>query len=511
MVAPSFEEAMPLGEGSAFPWILEHLLTYPGTYEIPLRTMYSLNSTTQQHQSSPSSRASTGTVDTTFVKGNAFPARTSVSTEEEQMTTETAAAQLRANLVTYISQQPTQPCSLPPSFVTSFVRKVFTIDLEQVDFPQALTALDYLKDLEIRRRREVAAALQRLGVDREDLQERERLGKKYPGVLKWVSAIEQKEKKVEALYTSVYLGLRRWTLINEMSLAPFSKSNCIAMLNTLYPPVATIQPTAQLKPQVLNGQRNAFFRYITGVEKNGTSILKALINDGKRPGDDSGWPVVRDTVDRYLRSANLVIDECFEINGHDSLGELELSGQSRRKVDSGISMSSGSATSYGRRPSTSGSTSNGSSASKRNSHEKRGSDHSIPSNCTGSASEAPTKPAGSTLERIARELKKVRSRGDIKNAAKQDPQRSETPRLDEEQVNLSSLSLKEKKVRLRPSLKKMRSSGYLNDKDRRGSDDHDTQGKKEAFDVDEMKRQRLIWEANQRKDSSLKGRHKDEK
>lgn len=194
-----------LGEGAAFPWILEHLLTYPGTYEIPLRTMYTLNSTTQQQQNPPSP-----TLAVYSVNGNAFPQRPSQSTEREQLSTETAAAQLRANLITHISQQPTQPCSLPPSFVISFVRKCFTVELEQVDFPQALTALDYLKDLEVRRRREVAAALQRLGVDREDLREMEKLGRKYPGVLKWVIGIEEKERKVEALYTQVYLGIRRW-------------------------------------------------------------------------------------------------------------------------------------------------------------------------------------------------------------------------------------------------------------------------------------------------------------
>lgn len=202
----SDEESTFPGEGAAFPWILEHLLTYPGTYEIPLRTMYTLNSTTQQQQQNPPSP----TLASNPVNGNAFPPRPPHSTEKENMSTETAAAQLRANLMTHISQQPTQPCSLPPSFVTSFVRRCFTVELEQVDFPQALTALDYLKDLEVRRRREVAAALQRLGVDREDLREMEKLGKKYPGVLRWVVGIEEKERKVEALYTQVYLGIRRW-------------------------------------------------------------------------------------------------------------------------------------------------------------------------------------------------------------------------------------------------------------------------------------------------------------
>jgi hypothetical protein len=193
-------------EGAAYPWILEHLLAYPGSYEIPLRTMYTLNSTTQaqqqQNQTTPSPTSPTS------VPGNAFPAHR--REEQHNLTTATAAAQLRANLMSHISQLPSQPCSLPPSFVTSFVRRCFPHELDQVDFPQALTALDYLKDLEVRRRREVVAALDRLGVDRADLGERAVLGRKYPGVLRWVISIEDKERKVEALYTQVFLGLRRW-------------------------------------------------------------------------------------------------------------------------------------------------------------------------------------------------------------------------------------------------------------------------------------------------------------
>jgi hypothetical protein len=206
MSFPDDASATSSSEGAAYPWILEHLLAYPGSYEIPLRTMYTLNATTQaqqqQNQSSPTSPSANS------VPGNAFPPQR--KDEQYNLTTATAAAQLRANLLSHISQLPSQPCSLPPSFVTSFVRRCFPVDLDQVDFPQALTALDYLKDLEIRRRREVVAALDRLGVDRADLGERSVLGRKYPGVLRWVIGIEEKERKVEALYTQVFLGLRRW-------------------------------------------------------------------------------------------------------------------------------------------------------------------------------------------------------------------------------------------------------------------------------------------------------------
>ena len=201
------EESSPISEDSAaYPWILEHLLAFPGSYEIPLRTMYTLNANAQvQQQQNQVSRANASH---NAVPGNAFPVQR--KEDNHGVTMATAAAQLRTNLMSHITQLPSQPCSLPPSFVTSFLRRCFPTELDQVDFPQALTALDYLKDLEVRRRREVVAALDRLGIDRADLGERAVLAQKYPGVLAWINSIEEKERKVEALYTQVYLGLRRW-------------------------------------------------------------------------------------------------------------------------------------------------------------------------------------------------------------------------------------------------------------------------------------------------------------
>ena len=118
-----------------------------------------------------------------------------------------------------ISYLPSQPFSLPPAFITQFVRRCFTEDLCLVDFTQALTALDYLKDLENRRKRELTAALQRLGVDKSSL-DGEAITKKYRGLTEWVQSMEDKERKVEALYTQVYVGLRRWVSIPHPSMNP---------------------------------------------------------------------------------------------------------------------------------------------------------------------------------------------------------------------------------------------------------------------------------------------------
>jgi hypothetical protein len=194
------QETLDTPDGSALTWILDHYLRYPGSYELPLRTMYALNSNPASGRRSPETAFSHRSTNSSSSK----------SSQSSQDVSLDAAADFKAQLTHQISRLPSQPCSLPPSFITTFLRRCFSAQLEDVDFPQALTALDYLKDFDIRRRKEVAAALQRLGVESSDLKERSELSKKYPGVVSWIESLDAKTRKVEALYTQVYIGLRRW-------------------------------------------------------------------------------------------------------------------------------------------------------------------------------------------------------------------------------------------------------------------------------------------------------------
>jgi hypothetical protein len=240
-----------------------------------------------------------------------------------------------------------------------------------------------------------------------------------------------------------------------MSLLPFNKANCLAMLNTLYPPVTTNQPTPQLTPTILDGQRKGFFRYIQGVETNGVNILRNIIHQGKREGDENGWAVVRETVDKYLRAANGIIDECFEITGPDSFNpQSEESIRKSKKTDSGVSFASND------RPSTS------------NSHSSR---KSIP---TSPEPKAP-RQGGSTLEKIAREIRKMRSRHDMRNDVK----------------NVKK-DIKEPKGESK-TLKKMKSTSALVQRDPNRNGGSSDGSNIPAFDADEMKRKRMLWEAKQ--------------
>ncbi|KAL8928434.1 MAG: hypothetical protein Q9208_001667 [Pyrenodesmia sp. 3 TL-2023] len=466
-------------EVSAFPWILEQLLAYPGTYEIPLRTMYTLNST-QQAQPYPrqSYRADTPSLSNSAASSpDNSPASPDFPAEmQHRLPPHAATDHFKSCLMNHISQLPSQPFSLPPVFITSFVRRCFTADLCLVDFTQALTALDYLKDLDNRRKREVTLALQRLGVDKDTVgSSDEEMSKNHPRVAEWAQGMQEKGKKVEYLYTHVYLGLRRWTLINEMRLEPFNKANSIAMLNTLYPPTTAAPPTGQLTSAILESQRNTFFRYITAVEKNGKNVLKNLELQGKGPKDDNGWTAVRESVDKYLRTANGVIEECLEITGPDSLDPNSHDyRRSERRADSGVSFG------IGDRPSTSSSRD-----SRSNSATNKPLPVFPPAGPMPQPTQAPPSPKkkGTTLEKIARELRNLRARSD--------PNKGTTAALDGERLK---------------TIKKTKSTSSLRDTSRSKHTrvaSGDCDGRAHAFDIDEDKRQQLIFEARRQKENRV--------
>lgn len=220
------------------------------------------------------------------------------------------------------------------------------------------------------------------------------------------------------------------------------------MLNTLYPPIITTQPTTQLTPTVLKQQRDGWFRYISAVETNGSGVLENLSNQGRRAGDENGWPALRSTLDMYLRSATVVIAECSEIHDREhfspekasrTIGD-ENSRKRGRKADSGVSFSSNEH----RRPSTSGTS--GTSSSKHSAGSV-----ASPASTTTSASIK----ASSALERLARELRRMRS----KKPASADPAGSDMP----PPAAVDDMAVTQPKVKKHATIRKMRSLGTLGD------------------------------------------------
>ena len=198
---PPSSPSSTISLSSTSDWAFKQLFTDPPSNEIPLRTTYTNNVLAQRNQNAPL---------TPTKNRSSFRSRTPTR-EHPNSPTQVAGDHFKSCLMAQQNHLPSQPSSLPPSFITSFVRKVFTEDLCLVDFTQALTAMDYLKFLDDRRKRELQAALRRLNIDHA-MQEHERmeLNNTYPGIWEWVARMEDKSKKAEALYTQVYINLRKW-------------------------------------------------------------------------------------------------------------------------------------------------------------------------------------------------------------------------------------------------------------------------------------------------------------
>jgi hypothetical protein len=177
-----------------------------------------------------------------------------------------------------------------------------------------------------------------------------------------------------------------------MSLAPFNKHNCLAMLNTLYPPMLESQPmpTKKLTEEMLKTQREGFFKYIRTVEKRGTSVLENLVYLGRKEGEATGWSNVNRVLNQYLTLANSIISECHDItNIIDSFskpqeGYPDSHKRKGRKTDSGVSFDSDSK--HNKTPSTS-SSSTKSTSTQLSSHK-----------------------SPSVIERLTRDLRRIRSR-----------------------------------------------------------------------------------------------------
>lgn len=199
--------ALDSPDGSGLTYILDHYLRYESSYEIPLRTMYTINCNPSKH-----SLSGNRSPETAFSPRNSTSTKSSRSSQDASVD---AATDFKSALMHQISRLPSQPCSLPPSFLTSFLRKCFLHKLDAVDFNQALPALDYLKTLENRWKKEVTSALDRLNVGRDEAMDpsHSELAQRYPGVAAWLESVNVKSRQIQALYTQIYVGLRRWVSI----------------------------------------------------------------------------------------------------------------------------------------------------------------------------------------------------------------------------------------------------------------------------------------------------------
>ncbi|KAF1945639.1 hypothetical protein EJ02DRAFT_34946 [Clathrospora elynae] len=432
-------------------YILEHVLQYPGSYDIPLKTMYELN---RVDRTQPFPRNS-------IRSGNASP----ITNHFAWNSTEAATMNFTSSLMNQLKALPTRTSALPPAFIVNFVTRTFMPSPADVDWNQALTALDYLKDLETRRRREMAKAFEALTVHRDTWDiDMASVAERAPGIALWINNLEGKNKKAESYYAQIWLGLRRWIMINHLSEDPFNKLNCISYLNTLFPPVhdETKLPSQFLCHETLKAERLMFFEMISYVQKKGPDVLRPLIEQNKGPEDTSGWPSVQKVVDKYLRVAQNMIQDCASTYGPESFDRYMNGPGKEKKHDSGVSFSSD------RRPSAASSL-----------HEKP-----IPE---PSSNYAPAPKGLSKIERITREFKRMRvkPRPEIEEITHVN-QRTAADDIIQTSENIGRKSLK--KARSLASLK-FGNGSSLSLASRKGSD-------AVPFDADQMKKHRMMYEAS---------------
>lgn len=247
-------------------------------------------------------------------------------------------------------------------------------------------------------------------------------------------------------------------MINELSAQPFNKLNCMGMLNTLLPPLheSSKLPSPVLEHDTLKEERDAFFDYIRLVQKNGPGALDPIISHNAGPGEESSWPVVQRGVDKYLRVAKNMIDDCLATTGPESF-KAYAEERKGKKTDSGVSFGSE------RRPSV------GLAA-----HESV--EEPTPTY-------APTSKSASKLERITREFKRMR--------VKPRPSVEEIVRVNS-RTDTDHTEPKGNKLRKARSFASLKfgNGSSLSLASRKGSD------ASEAFDAEQMKKARAMYDAS---------------
>ncbi|KAB8293355.1 hypothetical protein EYC80_007677 [Monilinia laxa] len=201
---------------------------------------------------------------------------------------------------------------LPPEFIRKWcLDKVFTKVEELVDFSQALTGIDYLQDLECRRREALREVALRLKIEKNNWR---KVLSSDPDAKKWVDDIQAQETIIEGFYATFFVDLRIWTMLHELKTKPFYKPNVLAMLNTLYPPCIKELPNNLIDLDKLRKHRAKFYNFVIEVEHKGTSVLKDFELLLKNPDCKHNWVDTRENLKDYIELASKMIEQSNAIH-----------------------------------------------------------------------------------------------------------------------------------------------------------------------------------------------------
>ncbi|KAL2063978.1 hypothetical protein VTL71DRAFT_4472 [Oculimacula yallundae] len=203
-----------------------------------------------------------------------------------------------------------RPKGLPAHFVRRYcLEQVFVPEFTDVNFDHALTALDYLRDLESTRRNAMREAALKLNITEQNWR---RVLWGNQTAMKWVEQTQGNELRIETMYANLFIDLRIWTMTSILLATTFNKADALAMLNTLFPPALPDLPNAKINPKVLYQQRAIFYRYTIDVGENGPGVMNDFKKHLSQPDNRHRWPSVRGTLERYTTLAEEMITEARE-------------------------------------------------------------------------------------------------------------------------------------------------------------------------------------------------------
>lgn len=97
---------------------------------------------------------------------------------------------------------------LPHWFVKGLcLKSIFHEEYKECDFTQALTGLDYLRDIEVTRRVSLREAALRLGITKENWRD---VLAEDPDAKQWMENMQALELDVALYYATIFVDLRIW-------------------------------------------------------------------------------------------------------------------------------------------------------------------------------------------------------------------------------------------------------------------------------------------------------------
>ncbi|KAM3073932.1 hypothetical protein ACMFMG_008548 [Clarireedia jacksonii] len=186
--------------------------------------------------------------------------------------------------------------------------KTFRKRLLEVKFDHALTSMDYLQNLECRRKSCLRDAKERL---RNYQMNCNNFSHTDADATTWAENIRIMDMAAETLYVDVFLGLRFWTMLNEL-IKPFNKPNIFVMLNTLFPTKCLEKPHKHVTSSTMQYYRSVFYYFTLAVEQKGGSVTKLFLEKYEK-NHRHGWESIRETLEDYFELSYLMIDQSYAI------------------------------------------------------------------------------------------------------------------------------------------------------------------------------------------------------